>query len=268
MASRIWWFEGNSTRNDPSDDCKMMNSKSTTLEGIAASSGVAIGQAFLFSHEELDVPRVTVDESDVDDEMGRYQSALEQTRHELAEIRERSRQEMSDDHAQIFQAHLVILEDPMFVDEIPRKIQDERINAECAVIEVSEKIIEQFSRIDNELIGGRVADIRDLVKRVVHNLLGKERSTLASLTEEVIIVAHDLSPSDTVLMDKEFVLGFATDVGSRTSHTAIMAHAYEIPAVVGMGNVTKQVKTGDMVIIDGHHGKVMVNPDKESIEQY
>ena len=246
----------------------MTDMRSNALEGIAASAGVAIGRVFLFSHEEFDVPRYEVDESAVGDEMDRYQSALEKTRIELEGIREKSRLKMSDDHAQIFQAHLSILEDTMFVDDIPRRIQQSRVNAECAVMEASERVIEQFSQIDNELINGRVADIRDIRKRVVHNLLGKKRSALLALTEEVVIIAHDLSPSDTALMNSDFVLGFATDVGSRTSHTAIMARALEIPAVVGMGNVMSQVKTGDLVIIDGNRGKVLINPDEESIEEY
>ena len=246
----------------------MTDVKSKTLEGIVASAGVAIGRAFLFSHEELDVPHYEVDESAVDDEIGRYRSALEETGRELEEIREKSRQEMSDDHAQIFQAHLMILEDPMFQNDIPRKIRDTRDNAECAVMDISEDFIGKFSQIDNDLAKGRVADIRDIVKRVIHNLLGKERDTLSSLTEEVIVIAHDLSPSDTALMNRDFVLGFATYVGSRTSHTAIMARALEIPAVVGLGNATSQIKTGDLVIIDGNHGRVLINPDEESIEQY
>jgi len=247
----------------------MADRESKILEGIAASAGVQWGRAFLFSHEELDVPHYAVDESAVDSEIGRYRIALEETRDELRKIRERSRREMSDDHAQIFQAHLMILDDLMFVDEISREIRRAKVNAERAVMNISGKVTEQFSHIDDELMPGRlVADIRDIVKRIIHNLLDKEQTDLSLLKEEVIVIARDLSPSDTALMNKDFVLGFATDVGSKTSHTAIMARGLEIPAVVGLGNITSQVMTGDLVIIDGIHGKVLINPDETSLEKY
>lgn len=246
----------------------MATLESRALEGIAASAGIAWGRVFLFSHEELDVPRYRVDESAVDGEIARYHTALDKTRSELEDIMEKSGREMSEDHAAIFKAHLDILDDTMFVNEIPREIRSGKTNAEFAVMDVSGEVIEQFSQADNEFIRGRVADIRDIVKRIVHNLLDRERTDLSSLTEEVIVIAHDLSPSDTALMNKEFVLGFATDVGSRTSHTAIMARALEIPAVVGLGDVTSQTKTGDLVVIDGIHGRVLINPDEESLEEY
>jgi len=238
------------------------------LEGIAASPGVVIGRAFLFRHEELDLSHYTVDESAVEGEIGRFQSALEKTRHELEEIQRRIEQELSDRHARIFQAHLDLLEDPLFVDEVPHEIRRTKANAEFVVTEVANELIKRLSRIDNEYVSGRAVDIHDIVKRVVHNLLGKKSVDLSSLTGEVIVIAHDLSPSDTALMNKEFVLGFATDVGSRTSHTAIMARALEIPAVVGLGNVTSRLKTGDLVIIDGNHGRILVNPDEAIIQDY
>lgn len=239
------------------------------LEGIAASAGVIIGRAFLFSHEELDVPQYEVDSSAIEDEIERYQSAVQKTKNELENIREKSRLELSDDHAQIFKGHLMILDDPMFSNEIPNRIRQLKINAESAVKAVSQNILERFSQLDDELMQGRfVADISDIVKRVIHNLLDKEQTDLSELTEEVVIIAHDLSPSDTALMNRDYVLGFATNVGSRTSHTAIMARAFEIPAVVGMGSITSQVKTGDLVIVDGNSGKVLINPDDENIEEY
>ena len=238
------------------------------LEGIAASPGVAIGRVFLFHHEELDLPRYTVDESAVDDEIGRFQSALKKTRRELEEIQKRSELVMPNSYARIFQAHLLLLGDPMFVDDVPIEIQRTKTNAEFVVARITNELVEQLSKIDDEYLSGRTIDIHDVVKRIIHNLLDKERLNLSSLTSEVIVFAHDLSPSDTALINKEYVLGFATDVGSRTSHTAIMARALEIPAVVGLGNVTSQVKTGDLVIIDGNHGRVLVNPDKTVVEEY
>ena len=238
------------------------------LEGIAVSPGVAIGPALLFYHEELDVPRYPVDESAVEDEIDRFQSALEKTKSELEEIQRKSRQEMPDDHARIFQAHLLFLEDPMFTDEIHYEIRRKKVNAESVVMIVANELIEQLSQIDNDYVSGRTTDVHDIVKRVIHNLLGKERMDLSSMEKKMIVIAHDLSPSDTALMNKEYVLGFATDVGSRTSHTAIMARALEIPAVVGFGNVTSQVKAGDLVIIDGNRGEILINPDKTVVEKY
>jgi phosphotransferase system enzyme I (PtsI) len=238
------------------------------LQGVAASRGVAIGRAFLFRHEELDVPRYTVDESAVDSEIGRFQSALDKTKRDLEEIQIRSEREIPDGHAKIFRAYSLLLEDPMFVDEVPHEIRRTKANAEFVVAKVTNEVIEQLSQIGDEYMSGRAIDVRDVVKRVIHNLLGKERMALSSLEGEVIVIAHDLSPSDTALMNKEYVLGFATDVGSRTSHTAIMARALEVPAVVGLGNVTLQVKTGDLVIIDGNRGKVLANPDEAIVEEY
>lgn len=236
------------------------------LEGVAASPGIAIGKAFLFHHEELDVPHYVVDESAVESEIVRFQSALKKTRRELEKIQRKSEKEMSEDLSRIFQAHVLLLEDPMFVDKVPIGIQQTKNNAEFVVTEVTNELMKQLSRIDDEYISGRTIDIHDVVKRIIHNLLDKERSSLSSLTEKVIVIAHDLSPSDTALMNKDYVLGFATDVGSKTSHTSIMARALEVPAVVGLGNITSQVKAGDLVIIDGNHGIVFINPDESDLQ--
>lgn len=238
------------------------------FEGVAASPGVAIGRAFLFHHEELDLPHYTVEKSAVDDEIARFQSALKKTRNELEEIKRKSGQRISEDHSRIFEAHLLLLEDPMFVDEVPIAIQRTRNNAEFVVTVVANELINQLSQIDDEYISGRTIDIHDVVKRIIHNLMDKEKRDLSSLTEEVVVIAHDLSPSDTALMNRDYVLGFATDVGSRTSHTSIMARALEVPAVVGLGNITSQVKNADLVIVDGNHGVLLVNPDEEAIQSY
>jgi phosphotransferase system enzyme I (PtsI) len=237
-------------------------------EGIAASPGVAIGRAFLFRHEEPDLPRFAVGESALDNEIDRYQSALEETRSEVQGIQRSIEQEMPESYARIFQAHLLLLEDPVFLTEIPDEIRKTRTNAEFVVTKITNEYIDKLSQVDNELIRGRSIDIQDVTKRIIHNLLDKEGNDLSSLTEEVIVVAHDLSPSDTALMSKDHVLGFATNVGSRTSHTAIMARALEIPAVVGLGNITSQLKTGDRVIVDGNHGLVLVNPEETIVQDY
>jgi len=238
------------------------------LEGVAASSGIEIGKAFLFLREDLDVPNYTVDASDVDREIERFGSALEQTKKELEEIREKIKSETSNVHAGIFSAHIVLLDDPMFAGAVRNEIKTSKYNAAFAVRKVARNLIEQFSMIENEYIRGRDTDIRDVAVRLIQNILGKEKMDLSSLKKEVIVVAHDLSPSDTALMNKDMVIGFATDVGSRTSHTAIMARALEIPAVVGLGKITSQVKTGDLLIIDANRGRVLINPDGEVYEEY
>jgi len=239
------------------------------LEGVAVSPSIAIGRAVLFHHEELDLRRYTLDESMLDEEVERFMAAVEKTKHDLKKIEKRSEQEIPGEHAKlIFQAHLMFLEDPMFVDEIAREIRSSGSNAEYAMAKITNEFIDQLSRIDNEYLSGRASDVRDVARHIMHNLLGKERTDLSSLSSEAIIIAHDLSPSDTALMDKKRVLGFATDVGSRTSHTAIMARALEIPAVVGLGNVTSQVKTGDIVIIDGNRGRILINPDEKIFQNY
>jgi phosphotransferase system enzyme I (PtsI) len=243
-------------------------SKIDMLQGVAASAGVAIGRAFLFHHEELDLPHYKLDESEIDSEIARFHSAIEKTKRELEEIQYRSEQEMPDGHSDIFQAHLLILQDPTLIEKIVDGIRNTKSNTEFVVTEVANRAIEQFSKMEDEYMRARSIDIHDVFKRVIHNLLDKERMDLSLLDREVIIIAHDLSPSDTALMNKNYVLGFATNVGSKTSHTAIMARALEIPAVVGLGNITSQVKTGDMVIIDGNHGKVLVNPDENIVQEY
>jgi phosphotransferase system enzyme I (PtsI) len=238
------------------------------LEGVAASSGIAIGTAFLFLREELDVPDYTVDASSVDEEIKRFESAIRQTKKELEVISKSIRSEMSNAHSDTFNAHIVLLDDPMFAGEVQKEIKISRTNAAFAVKKVAKNLIEQFSMIENEYIRGRDADIRDVAVRLIQNLLGKKKMDLSSLKKEVIVISHDLSPSDTAIMNKNMVIGFATDVGSRTSHTAIMARALEIPAVVGLGKITAQVKTGDLIIIDGNRGRVLINPGGEVYEEY
>jgi phosphotransferase system enzyme I (PtsI) len=237
-------------------------------QGIAASPGVAIGKAFLFRPAELEVPKYTVEDSKIENEIARFHSSLAMTRHQLEEIKKKSEKDVPGGYSRIFKAYLLILEDPMFVDEVHNEIRSSKSNAEFAVMKVSNGLIDLISKIENKYISERAVDIKDVARRVINNLLGKERMNLSYLSGELIVVAHDLSPSDTALMNKKFVLGFVTDVGSRTSHTSIMARALEIPAVVGLGNITQQIKTGDLVIIDGNHGKVLINPEAEILQNY
>jgi phosphotransferase system enzyme I (PtsI) len=238
------------------------------LEGVPASSGIQIGIALLFLREDLDVPKYTIDDSEIHKEIEKFELALSQTYKELEKIQENIQREISGTYAGIFSAHILLLEDPMFLDEVKKEITTSRLNSAAAVKKVVQHITDQFSMIDNEYLKGRETDIRDVAIRIIQNILGKEKVDLSLLKKEVIVIAHDLSPSDTALMNKDMVIGFATDVGSKTSHTAIMARALEIPAVVGLGKITSHVKTGDLVILDGNRGRVLINPDGELYEEY
>jgi phosphotransferase system enzyme I (PtsI) len=163
-------------------------------QGIAASPGVAIGRAFLFRPEELDVPRHTVNESDIENEIARFHSALDKTRQQLEVIKSKSEEEMPGGYSRIFKAYVMILEDPMFVDEIHNEISNLKSNAEFAVMKISNNLIELISKLENKYVSERAVDIHDVARRVINNLLGKERINLSSLSEEVIIISHDLSP--------------------------------------------------------------------------
>lgn len=242
-------------------------SKMVTLHGIAASPGIAIGKAFLFSIGEPEVPMHSIGEDQIESEIKKFESALEQTIRELEEIKAKTEAEIPGNYDDIFNAHILLLKDPLFFDSIIREIREGN-NAAYAVKNVASGFVEYFSHLDSEYMRARVTDIKDVSHRLIQNLIGERALDMSDLKEKVIIVAQDLSPSDTALMDKEDVIGFATNVGSRTSHTTIMARALKIPAVVGLGSVTSHVKSGDLVIIDGGHGIVIVNPDDETLEKY
>jgi len=236
------------------------------LEGVAASPGVAMGRAFLFLKTDLDIPDTKIDGS-IDNEIEKFKSALKQTSHELSEIQKRTEKNQAD-IARVFSAHIMILNDPTFVEAVLNEIRENKCNAAFSVKKVALELIENFSQMDSEYMRERVVDIRDITRRILHNLLGKKKADLSMLGSEVIVIAHDLSPSDTAIMNKEMVIGFATDVGSKTSHTAIMARALEIPAIVGLGTVTSQVNNGDLIVIDGSHGKIIINPDDKTFDEY
>lgn len=239
-----------------------------TLRGIGVSPGVAMGKVLVLHSEELTVPRVEINEKDVITEIARFEDALTKTRAELLGIRKKVSSEMGRDHSDIFNAHLLVLEDRTLIEDVIAKIKEDLVSAEYAFSSIVQRYFVAFSQIDDEYLKERISDIRDIGKRVLHNLLGKERETLAELKEQVIIIAHDLSPSDTATMNRDNVIGFSTDVGGPTSHTAIMARSMEIPAVVGLDKISREVNSGDTMIVDGTHGLVIINPDKKTMEKY
>lgn len=239
------------------------------LSGIPASDGIVIGKALVFHTERLAVPRYEIPDSKIPFEISRFERALADTTDEILNIREEISKRLDEEHTHILDAHLLVLEDVLLIEETMHGIENRKLNAEYVFMEVLEKLAEKFSSMEDEYLKERAADIRDIGRRVLRNLMGKKASkSLSELQEDVVVISHDLSPSDTAQMRKDKVKGFATDIGGQTSHTAIMAKALQIPAVVGLKHITSIVKDGDTVIIDGHHGLVVVDPDGYTISKY
>ena len=209
----------------------------SVLQGIAASSGIAIAKAYCFVEPDLSFSKKTVE--DVEKEVARFQSALSISKSELESIHEIAEKELGADEAAIFDAHILGLTDPELIAPIEDKIKTEQVNAEHALKETTDMFIMMFEQMDNEYMQERAADIRDVTKRVLSHLLGVKIVNPSMISEEVIIIAEDLTPSDTAQLNRKFVKGFTTDIGGRTSHSAIMARSLEIPAVVGTRNATE-----------------------------
>ncbi|APC49081.1 phosphoenolpyruvate--protein phosphotransferase [Virgibacillus halodenitrificans] len=236
------------------------------IQGIAASSGIAIAKAYHLEIPELTFEKVTIDNPN--EEIERLDKALEISKQELEKIKEHARKEIGEEHAEIFSAHLLVLGDPELINPIKDKITSDNVMAETALEETANMFIDMFKNMDNEYMRERAADIQDVTKRVMAHLLGVTFPNPALIDEEVIIIANDLTPSDTAQLNRQFVKGFATDIGGRTSHSAIMARSLEIPAIVGTKAITTSVKKGDMVIVDGNEGVILVNPSNEELSYY
>ncbi|EAG4379935.1 phosphoenolpyruvate--protein phosphotransferase, partial [Listeria monocytogenes] len=233
---------------------------------IAASDGIAIAKAYLLVEPDLSYEKTEV--TDVESEVKRFESALEVSRTELSMIREKAAKDLGEDKAQIFDAHLLVLNDPELTGPIEESIKNSKTNAETALQETTDMFIGMFESMDNEYMRERAADIKDVRKRVLSHLLGVTIPNPALIDEEVVVVAADLTPSDTAQLNRNFVKGFVTDIGGRTSHSAIMARSLEIPAVVGTKEVTASVAKNDIVIIDGLEGNVIIHPTEEQIAHY
>ncbi|MFH1784618.1 MAG: phosphoenolpyruvate-utilizing N-terminal domain-containing protein, partial [bacterium] len=237
------------------------------LNGIPASPGVAIGRAFLFDTRRFIVSERKIEEKEIPEEILRFEEALIKTRSEILKIQKKITEEMGSHHAEIFNAHLLVLEDRMLIEEVIDKLKKERLCVEYIFMKVLDKYIKVFSRTNDQYLKERISDIDDVGKRILKNLMGARESSLSELKEKVIVVAYDISPSDTATMHKRHVMGFITDIGGRTSHTAIMAKSLEIPAVVGLERATSKIKSGDMLIVDGKDGVVIVNPDAKTLKK-
>ncbi|MBT2726108.1 phosphoenolpyruvate--protein phosphotransferase [Bacillus sp. ISL-75] len=238
----------------------------TFLQGIAASNGIAIAKAYRLVEPDLSFEQKTIDDAAA--EVDRFRQAMEKSKAELEAIRDRAKVDLGADKAAIFEAHLLVLSDPELNTPIEEKIQSDKVNAESALKETADMFIMMFEQMDNEYMKERAADIRDVTKRVLAHLLSVQLVNPSMIAEEVIIVAEDLTPSDTAQLNRQYVLGFTTNIGGRTSHSAIMARSMEIPAVVGTKTATEEINNGDLVIVDGLKGEVLINPTPELVEQY
>jgi len=238
----------------------------TLIKGIAASSGISIGKAFRLVEPVLSFEEKTVENPDA--EIERFRQAVEKAKNELNILKSQTEKRLGKEQGAIFEAHLLVLSDPEFVGAVEEKIKSERKNAEAVLDETAKGFIHILEKLDNEYMRERTADIRDVTKRLMAYLLDVSVPNPGLISEEVIIVAKDLTPSDTAQLDRKFVKGFTTDIGGRTSHSAIMARSLEIPAVVGTKTATETIQDGDLLILDGLSGEVYVNPTEELLAAY
>lgn len=236
------------------------------FKGTGASPGIAIGKVLVVEHSELEIEKRSI--VDIDEEVTKFDRAVEISKEELTKVKEKALVELGEHEAEIFEAHLLVLEDPELIDSAKAKIRDEEVNADFALKEIRDMFVGMFESMDNEYMRERAADIKDVTNRIIRHLLGAKIVDLAALEEEVVLVAHDLTPSDTATMNKSKVLGFLTDIGGRTSHTAIMARTLEIAAVVGLTDITTKAKDGDYIVFNGDTGEVILNPDEEIMTKY
>lgn len=239
---------------------------SNHINGIAASDGVAIAKAYLLVEPDLSFDNEKV--TDIDAEIAKFNHAIETSKVELTKIRNNAEENLGADKAAIFDAHLLVLDDPELIQPIEDKIKNEQVNAPTALSDVTGQFITIFESMDNEYMKERAADIRDVSKRVLAHILGVELPNPSMIDESVVIIGNDLTPSDTAQLNKEFVQGFVTNIGGRTSHSAIMSRSLEIAAVVGTKSITKEVQQGDMIIVDGLTGEVIIDPTEDEVIAY
>ena len=241
---------------------------SKILKGIGASDGIAISKAYSLVEPDLNFTETSIESSASAEEVQRFKDSIHKTKVEITKIRNHAEVAVGPEHAAIFDAHLLVLEDPEMINPIEEKITNQSYSAPQALVETRDEFVTMFESMDNEYMRERAADIKDVTKRILANLLDRPLPNPASIDEEVVIVADDLTPSDTAQLDKQFVKGFVTNIGGRTSHSAIMARTLEIPAVVGTKGVTDEITEGDMIIVDGETGDVIVGATDKEIKAY
>ena len=237
-------------------------------KGIGVSPGVVISTAVVLDAEDLLIPERHVPEGRTTDEITRFHQAVDSAIAEIATLRENVIAKAGKEIAAIFDVHIGILKDKSLLKQVEVEIVKQRTTAEFAVSVVMRRYAQAFLKMTDRYLSERVKDIHDIERRLLHTLIGQTHYDIAHLSRDVVIIAHDMLPSQTAALDRTHVKGFATDVGGRTSHTAIVARAMGIPAVVGLGNVTAEINSGDTIIIDGHHGVVIINPDEEQLTEH
>ncbi len=238
------------------------------FSGISASPGISIGKVFHYLDDVPSVPKYDIHESDIKEELERFHEAIEKATKEIEELKENTADEMGEEESKFLDSHILMLSDPEFKDKVKESIRDKQKNVEWILLKVIEELIDKLNSSENDYLRERTLDISDVSKRVMNHLLYRERVSLRDIQEEVILVTHNLLPSDTVSMNKRRVKGIAMDAGGKTSHTAILARSFEIPAVLGLGDISKHISNGDEIIVDGNNGLVIVNPDDAVREKY
>jgi len=236
------------------------------IQGIGASPGISMCKVMLLTSQELEIEKRIVD--DVDKEWARMNDARKIAQLDLLALHKQTLESIGEEEARIFESHLMMLDDPEMLEQVQNQINADKVNAEWALKGVCESFIQIFDTMDDAYMKERAADLRDVYERLARNLLGVKKTNLSLLDESVILVASDLTPSDTASMDKSKVVGFLTDIGGRTSHTAIMARTLEVPAIVGLDNITERVSDGDFVAFNGDSGEVIINPDSEELGRF
>lgn len=245
-----------------------MAERERRFAGIGVSPGIARGTVFVHRPDDEEPPVRNIGEDQVADEIARFEAALIATRAQILEMQERIAVSIGAKDASIFDAHLLVVEDRTLIDEVVRNLQRDRFNIEHVFAQVAARYAKTLSEIDDPYLRERAMDIHDVTRRVIHNLMGKDAHSLANLATPHLLIAHNLTPSDTAQLNRALVLGFGTDIGSRTSHTAIMARSLNIPAVVGLHDATSSLQTGDHVLLDGYNGLLVVNPNDQTLWEY
>ncbi|MEI6197597.1 MAG: phosphoenolpyruvate-utilizing N-terminal domain-containing protein, partial [Verrucomicrobiota bacterium] len=239
------------------------------FRGIAVSAGICRGKILVLHRARHVIARRELPEAEIEVEINRFEKSLVQTRQQISEVQRRVAEDMGTKEGDIFETHLLMLEDRTLVDEVMRSIREQKVNAEYAFHAVAERYATALAAVDDEYLRERAADMRDMAARVLDNLLDvRDQFDLRHITEPCILVSHDLSASTTAQMDKKLVLGFATDIGGKTSHTAIIARSLGIPAVVGLKTASEEFDTGDYALLDGYNGTVVVNPTDQTLFEY
>jgi phosphotransferase system enzyme I (PtsI) len=244
------------------------NKEEIVIQGIAASPGVAHGRAVVYLQKQLEVPCTDITEAQIDSELERFDKAIPETRGEIAQVRDEIAQSLGEGEARIFDAHLLVLEDTALLNEVTAELRSSLKSIEFCFNNVAQRYISFFRSMEDEYLRERVADIGDVSRRLLHNLIGTKKVDLSQLAAESIIISEDISPSDAADMDRDKILGFVTNSGGKTSHSVIMARSLRIPAVVGTRDAAKKIVSGDHILVDGHEGLVVINPSEKRLYQY